>query len=89
VNLEPSDQLKMIYEVTDGRPATFLQHLRARAKELAPDYPWSKDDAFEWLWAITATLEGCEMANNDLHARVKELEEKLEERNRKEWVEKE
>lgn len=68
----------------DERPEAFLKHLEARAGELAPDYPWTKHDAYEWLWALTSSLEGTRLANDDLHAanarltaRVKRCEEAL------------
>ncbi len=54
-----------IDSLTDNRPLIFLTHLKLQAKTLVPDYPWDKDDAFEWLWALTSSLEGTRLANDD------------------------
>lgn len=57
-----SDTELMVMAMTDGRPKSFFDHLKERAQELAPDYPFTKEDAFEWLWAITSSLEGTDLA---------------------------
>lgn len=74
----------------DGRIDSFIQLLQERARELSPDYPFSQTaDAFDYLWAITSTQEGTEMARKewenacryllsilqDTHAYMKELAE--------------
>lgn len=49
----------------DSRPDVFISHMEARTKELVPNYPYSKNDAFEWLWALTSSLEGARLACGD------------------------
>jgi hypothetical protein len=68
-------KLEKIKEMYDGRPEGFRDHLKARAKELVPDYPYAdNDDPFTWLWAITSSLEGTRLANDDLHKEIDRLE---------------
>lgn len=57
----------------------FHNQLIKRARELCPDYPGIKglDDPFELLWAITGSLEGCRLANEDLHKLLSVLQDKL------------
>ena len=68
-------ELERIAAMCDGRPMAFLEHLRARARELCPDYPFGppRDDAFDWLWAIVSSLEGITLANDDCHKEISRL----------------
>ena len=54
----------------------FIKHLEQRAKELAPDYPYLQNDEYEYLWALTSSLEGTRAANKDLHKAIKFLLER-------------
>lgn len=53
--------------MTDTENSNFFKFLEQRAKELAPDYPFTQNDPYEHLWAITSSLEGVSMANDDCH----------------------
>lgn len=55
-------EAETINKVTDNRPISFFELLKERAYELCPDYPFTKNDAFEWLWALTSSLQGAEQA---------------------------
>jgi hypothetical protein len=62
----------------DYRPKAFVQHLERCAKRLCPDYPWSdKDDAFDYLWALTSSIEGTNAANKDCHGFIEVLRKRL------------
>jgi hypothetical protein len=62
----------------DGRPKDFHDHLQKRAKELAPDYPYTEGDTpFTWLWALTSSLEGTRLANDDWVAHHRKLLQQL------------
>ncbi len=79
IKMKPyQDQLDEIKEMYNGRPEGFRDHLRQRSKELCPDYPWSEEpDPFECLYAITSSIEGTNMANEDCHKLIKILGGKL------------
>lgn len=73
-----SDPPMDLNKVTDGgRFQAFFSLLRDRARELQPDFPFVKDDAFDWLWAITSGYEGTELANEDCHLYIGQLREAL------------
>lgn len=55
----------------------FFQHLKEKARTMVPDYPFTRDDPWEDLWAITSSLEGITMANNDCHKMIRLLVNKL------------
>ncbi len=55
----------------------FLELLEERAKEISPDYPYQGSDAFDWLWAIVSSYTGTKAANDDCHAFIKHLGDKL------------
>jgi hypothetical protein len=58
----------------------FFEHLKNRAHELASDYPWKgTEDAWEFLYAITATLEGTNAANEDLHHLLEQFRQEEQE----------
>lgn len=62
------------------RLGAFLGLLRERAKELCPDYPFQdSDDAFTYLWALTASLTGTVSACEDLHKIISYLRPDLRE----------
>lgn len=61
-------EFQHVKSLYDGRPEVFHQHLKERAMELEPDYPYTeKSDPFDWLWALTSSLEGTRLANDDVH----------------------
>lgn len=71
---EHREEIERVRTATDNRPMVFLGLLNERARELAPDYPFSdKSDAFDLLWAITSSLEGTNLANDDCHAEITRL----------------
>lgn len=74
-------EIDRIKELYDGRPEAFHGHLKKRAKELEPDYPYTQEDPFEWLWAITSSLEGTRLANDDCHKEILRLREEIRRHN--------
>jgi len=69
-----------IHKVTDNRPEAFFELLKERAHELCPDYPFVQEDAFEWLWAITSSLEGTNMACDDWYEHYQKLKDAIEDK---------
>jgi len=59
-----------------SRVVDLLFLLHERSAELNPDYPNDKHDSFSYLHALTASLEGVIMANNDLHKLINILQDK-------------
>lgn len=57
----------------------FLSLLRERSRELCPDYPNIQKDLEPWehLRALTASLEGTILANEDCHKFINHLRSKL------------
>ena len=46
--------------------------LKRRAMELCPDYPYFQHTPYEYLWALTESLKGTQLACNDLHRIIEE-----------------
>lgn len=61
-------QLEFIAKATDNRPVVFLELLEMRAKG---------SNAFDWLWSIVASYTDTTQANQDCHAFIKHLGDKL------------
>jgi DNA-directed RNA polymerase beta subunit len=70
---------QQVADAFQGRQDAFLELLERRSKVLAPEYPRQHNDAWEWLWSITSTLEGTNLANGDLAQQVADLTRQLEE----------
>lgn len=70
-------QLEFIAKATDNRPVVFLKLLEMRAKKISPDYPFKGSNAFDWLWSIVASYDDTTQANQDCHAFIKHLGDKL------------
>ena len=68
------DKLKEEREIKiEGKD--FFEFLRTRVKTLVPNYPYIRETAYEYLWALTTALEGTNRANADLHALIKKKDE--------------
>jgi hypothetical protein len=73
-NVTPAGPLEQVIGLlTDSRPKAFFDLLEERAKELAYDYPFTQNDAFEYLWALTSSLEGTTLACEDWYKRWMQL----------------
>lgn len=56
-----------------------LSVLSSSSRELCPDYPSieTDDDPSSQLWALTSSIEGTRMANDDLHAYIESLKSQI------------
>lgn len=70
------------------RITDFFDLLKERSHTLNPDFPWREDnegDPFDMLWSLTATIEGTNAANTDLHELINFLSVKYNFHVQNEW----
>jgi hypothetical protein len=72
----------------NNRIADFFDLLKERSHTLNPDYPWRDEiegDPFDMLHALTASIEGTNAANSDMHEFIKFLSTKYNFHVQNEW----